>query len=240
MIAFLIFTILYPGQRINLLYFFIVIFIILVQKCNLVNPIKLNKVIAYSLISLPILCVFVYFLLGFNILDFGSYIDNTSVKYGDEDLFDDTRTFIFEESIMSLKNHGTWFLGETPAFGYESIWRTSRFGTISTLYRLSEVAIVNIYVWFGVLGLISFVALFIDITKKAVLFNNINISFMGTWVAIYFFMCWIGNCNAWVSNDAIIIYIIMGFILRVKKENWTNKEIKLYIRQTLSTKILKQ
>lgn len=237
LIALVIFTFMYPGQRISLLYILLMILIIMIQKLCFAHIISINKQLICLLCIFPFFAIFIYIFCGINILDFNAYInDGTSIHYGNESLFDDTRTFIYEESITSLIKHNTWLLGETPAFGYESLWRTNRFDSILIKSRLAEVAIVNIYVWFGFIGLIGYTYLYIYISKKISSTNNKILSSLGVWIAIFFLISWIENCNAWITNISIITYMIMGISLRAINENWSTNELELYIKHTLSTK----
>ncbi len=231
---FFIYFLLYPGQRINLLYLIIIGFIILIDRISIGLTNKSSKIIIITCFLIPIACIIAYLIFGFNILDFGSYMKSEH-QYGGENLFDDTRTFLYEESINSIVTNGTWLFGETPAYGYTSLWYSNYIDATHTISRLAEAGIVNIYVWFGIIGLLSFTILFIYICKLSLKSNSKIIWMLGIYISAYYTISWIGNCNIWITPPRIVLFLIMGFIYYSIKNKLTQQEIQDYIKKMLKS-----
>lgn len=127
----------------------------------------------YLFISVLLLATpLVLFSLGvsntFNIFKIGEYIDiditvdNTFEKGKTENLSTDTRTFLYEETIMSSIEHDYWLFGNSLSQGYyakmfaeldEVKGRGMRYST--------EVCILNVYTNLGVVGIILYFSIFI-------------------------------------------------------------------------------
>lgn len=231
---FLFFFFLYPGQRIDLLYIIIIVLVIITKEILPIQEYKHAKITIILCFIAPIASVLAYFINGFNILNFESYMVSNK-QYGNENLFDDTRTFLYEESINSILNNGTWLLGETPAFGYTSQWYTNFTDSTHTISRLSEAGIVNIYVWFGLIGLLSFTVFFIYICKLSLHSNSKIIWLLGIYTAIFYAISWIGNCNIWITNSRIVLFLIMGFIYYSSKHKLPHSALENYIKKMLKS-----
>lgn len=223
----------YPGQRTNLLMFLMVWAIFLLEKISFLRTKTTMKILSWTFYLMPFVCILLFMYKGFNIFDFSSYL-NSEEQYGQEKLFDDTRTGLYIESYNSIMNHGTWLFGETPALGYDSLWRSQYYLTTHVIQRYCEVCIVNIYVWFGLLGLVLFCYFWGDIVKKSLNLGSTIAVLLGTYISLYYMVCWLENCNCWISVRAIFVYLFIGYIIQAKKMNMTGYDMEKEFQKMLN------
>lgn len=236
LVLYALFFILFPGQRSNLLLFISVFIILLFKYIPLLKTKNAMRLMGWIFYFIPIICILLFIVKGFNVFDFSSYL-NGEEQYGQENLFDDTRTGLYLESYNSIINHGTWMFGESPSFGYDSIWRSQYYSITSSIQRYCEVCVINIYVWYGLVGLLLFCYLFFLIIKKAFNSQSPIIITLGLYISLFYMMCWVENCNCWVSVRFIFVYLFIGFILQIKKTNMSNKGTEHYFKKMLNLNV---
>lgn len=139
-----------------------------------------------------------------------------------EDIADDTRTFIYVEVLSSaIKNHYVLF-GRTPARGNDS----DVFGQIMAIelntgkyerYR-NEVCHPNVFTWLGLIGLILHCMIYIQASVLAVYrSNNMYMRFLGIMIAFNWLIGWIENTTGFdIMNFTIWIMISMGLSSRFR------------------------
>ena len=132
---------------------------------------KILKLLSFSLLLLPI----ILFILGaaniFNIFKIEEYLklDNqieVQNAYGEkgetESLTADTRTFLYLETISSSIKHDYFIQGHSLARGYESFsFRSTDLTSFGRGERhASEVSILNIYTYMGMIGVLLYFGVF--------------------------------------------------------------------------------
>lgn len=143
----------------------------------------------------------------------------------DEDLSNDTRTFIYIEVIESAIRHNYVWFGRTPARGNDSVvfgaayaedLRTGKYERY-----MNEVCHPNIFTWLGIIGMVLYSLIYIKSSYLAVYkSNNIFMKFMGIYVAFNWAYGWVENVNKFdILNISIWMAIAMGFSLPFRKMN---------------------
>ncbi len=174
----------------------------------------LLKSIAVIALFIPL----VFFALGisgtFNIFDFKEYlsmneveVDNPGADEKPEDLTDDTRTFIYVEEILSAVKNNYVIHGRSLARGYDTDYFT--LVDIDTVDRgerpSSEVGILNVFNYMGILGAMAYMAIFIGCIvsvfrgskNKAMYFVLLYVMFRWIWG-------WIEDCSRFDMNMMIL------------------------------------
>lgn len=241
-----------------LTYAFVAIFAMygIVQRMDyiiILAPIGINLLLRFNLFLTYRKSVFVYnvlmlmpiiFLLlatigNFNVLNFDSYIKGEYVSASGEDMTADTRTFIYQEAFTSAEKNNYILLGRTPGYGYDSKFVKDRKGSFLEVegiipQRYSEVFIVNIFTWCGVLGVIVWFIFFyifgINTLKRS---KNKYIRAFVIYVGIFWVCCWINFPFERPSATYILIYIIMSICIRPQFQQMTDVEIRDYFKRML-------
>lgn len=175
----------------------------------------------------------------FNVFDIssyikGDYVEKTINKNGDEDNQDltaDTRTFIYLEVLQTAYKYDTWILGRSPARGNETEWFADLSEITGRKERLSnEVAILNIFTWTGLVGVLLYFLVFYSASHLAVNRSRNDISKMlGIYVAFRWGYSWVEDINNF-SLSNLFLWLMLGICLSKTFRDMTNKDVELWIR----------
>lgn len=144
---------------------------------------------------------FVLFVLAangsFNIFKVGEKLD-VEVDETSRINVTDSRSLLYEEVIKSVEKRGTQYFGGTPARGYYSEWlirnmdRSDITGDLHYGERgNSESSVLNVYMHFGILGMIVYLLVFVSASYFSIFrSNNIYIPVIGLYVAFRYAMGW--------------------------------------------------
>lgn len=166
-----------------------------------------------------------------------------SLTYGNETLSDDTRTGLYQEALVSSVNHNYVWLGRSFSRGYDSLFQTGRAeksGEVKfeLLERNSEVFIVNIYTWMGLVGVAMFFILFFRAGFFAIYRSrNKYIKLIGLCVAIQWVFCWIENCNVTVTEEIFILWTMLAMCFSPYWRGLTDQDFEQAIRSAFNYKL---
>lgn len=217
----------------------VVIFLCL--RCNLVS----NKYICSKIFQVLIFIPFLLLLLGimgkFNVFDMDSYVGTEYITASGERMSDDTRTFLYEESIASAVKNNYMIYGRTPAYGYDTPWFTidgtnHAWNEMKGLFpqRNSEVFVINIFTWMGLLGLLVWFMFFYYTGYKAIKqSNNKYIRAFALFIGVYWIGCWIAYPFDYPSSAFFMLYIVSSLCLRSDICQLNDMEMKSYLKSIL-------
>ena len=191
----------------------------------------------------------VLFLLGvtniFNVFRMDEYISGDftfqrSNTYGGDQrevsLLDDTRTFLYEESILSAIKNKYVLFGRTFARGYDSNWqarRSERAGKIVTtdvVDRISEVAIINIFTWMGLVGVCLYFWVFIKASSLAIYnSNNSYIKIVGLYLTFRWMYGWIEDFQR-LDISTLTLWMLLAICFSKSLRNLNNHQISQFMR----------
>lgn len=142
-------------------------------------------------------------------------VDNQGYKH-EEDLADDTRTFIYQEVVISAVENDYVLAGRTPARGNDSLIFGKQNAEIQGNNRFerhsNEVCHPNIFTWLGLIGVILYSAIYFRASWLAVYKSNCYaLKFIGCFIAFHWTMGWIEDMNRFdISNIFMWMCIAMG------------------------------
>lgn len=206
------------------------------------------KVLCFKLLGLGrvifLVLPFFLFFLGssglFNVFKLDSYIDGDfsvtssyQEKKVETTLTADTRTEVYEEVISSARKNDHLLLGRTPARGYESEWfyGFSLFttGKAETERFASEVSILNIFMWNGIIGVIFYFLVFYRATRLALYqSNNIIIKIIGLAVAFRWSYAWVEDFSRF-DLSYLFLWIMIGMCFSKSFREMDDKEIQTWV-----------
>lgn len=189
------------------------------------------------LMVLPLFFALLAKLRIFNVLNFESYVEGDYSTKAVGTLTDDTRTFLYEEAYSSAVKNNYWMWGRTPSYGYDSFWIKNQLDyeiSQSALnvqgmmpQRGSEVFIVNIFTWCGVIGVFVFFLLYWKIGKLAVFkSNNRFMRVLGLYVGLFWLVSWIYHPFFTLNQDYILLYFAIALICDPELRNMREIELK--------------
>lgn len=209
---------------------------------------KLFKVLHSLLITLPFILFLLVIYADFNIFKMDEYVEgeyeSTAIEIDGsesvESLISDTRTFLYIEVIESSIKNNYELLGRTPArgndstsFGYETALetKTGKYERFS-----NEVAILNIYTWTGLIGLLLYYLIFAKASYLAIYKSrNIFIKIIGLFVAFRWCFSWVEEFSRFNLSN-IFLWILIGICFSESFRTINNVEFKNLIRRLLRIK----
>lgn len=237
-VSFMILSIITTSQRIYYLrYAFMLCSLALYYLPLLKNRILLFVHKLFFLI--PLACLIAAFVYNFNVFDFHSYlgkgesvhVQSTGV---DENSLDDTRTFIYQEALLSATNNDYVLLGRTPFYGYESLFQSKRMSELGfivkgvSIERISEVHMESIFTWFGLIGVIFYFGVLFVTSRKCIKdSNNRYCKILGVSMAFMWCLLWIEYSFAFTPSYFVFL-VLLGLCYNSKLLGMSDEQIKQY------------
>lgn len=176
---------------------------------------------------------------AFNILNLGEemgweYKYDVDGEHG-KDLFADDRTFLYEEEIISSIRHNYWLFGRSLARGYDSIsFGRQVKGSLKwsrNERQACETAILNIFNYMGIVGVIAFSCVIFSAVSKAVWqSNNKYIPVLGLYLAFRFFYSWLEEFQRFDTNY-VLFWIMVGICYSPQFRSLSDHQLKYVIRR---------
>lgn len=193
------------------------------------------------LLVLPLLLLLLGIMGMFNVFDMDSYVETEYISASGERMNDDTRTLLYEESIASAIKNNYVIYGRTPAYGYDTPWFTIEgtnhaWNDVRGLFpqRNSEVFVINIFTWMGIIGFLTWLIFFYYTGYKAIKqSNNKYIRAFALFIGVYWIGCWIENPFDHPSPHFFILYIVSSLCLRSDICQFNDIEMKSYLKNIL-------
>lgn len=199
-------------------------------------PLILFKISHIILLIIPFVFILLAVFADFNIFKFDEYIKGehkvTRVENGEtveEDLLADTRTFIYRNTFYTLNKYDAWITGRNTAHGDEGFSSFINQETGTKGRYGNEVGIMNILLWYGIIGVLLYFILYARASYLAIYkSNNSYMKIIGIYTA--FLWCWsfIWECCLFEMFYMMNI-IFIGIGLSSSFRNMTNKEFKTWI-----------
>lgn len=209
---------------------------LIVYRLYKYTPLILFKISHIILLIIPFVFILLAVFADFNIFKFDEYIKGehkvTRVENGEtveEDLLADTRTFIYRNTFYTLNKYDAWITGRNTAHGDEGFSSFINQETRTKGRYGNEVGIMNILLWYGIIGVLLYFILYARASYLAIYkSNNSYMKIIGIYTA--FLWCWsfIWECCLFEMFYMMNI-IFIGIGLSSSFRNMTNKEFKAWI-----------
>ena len=235
------------GARSNVIKFATPLIVLTIYYFRNILTDKILNNIRLVLIITP----FIFFTLAvtgvFNVFNISDYLGEFSSvgvddhgKRDEIDLSQDTRTFLYIEVLESAINNDYWIFGRTPARGNDS----ESFGAIE--FELTgrderlgnEVAILNVFTWLGIVGVILYFIVFFKASYLAInRSKNIYAKMLGVYVAFRWLFSWVEDINNF-SLNYFMLWIMIGLCISNSFRSMTNYDVTLWIRSVFDFRYL--
>ena len=199
------------------------------------------KLIHFLLISMPIILLLLGSLGIFNVFKMDQYIGNKYTvvskeagKMKTESLTADSRTFIYVENIQSAIKNDYVLEGRTPAQGYDSQY----FGgflkwTLKTgkMQRFSsEVSILNIFTWNGLIGAVLYFLVFLVGSYLAVYkSNSLHMKIIGLFVAFRWSYAFVEDFTKF-DIQYVFLWMLIAMCYSVDFRKMSDKEFTEWVQ----------
>lgn len=227
------------GVRSNVIKFGVPILLSLIYYFRFIRTNLHFEFIRRLLFTIPLLFFGLAIAGIFNVFDMDEYIKNDYTKTKkdatgeeiEENLIEDTRTFLYTDVLETAERHNSWLIGRSPARGNES----ETFGEYDLSGRgeriANEVAILNIFTWTGVVGVFLYFLVFYKASVLAINHSkNTFIKVVGLFIAFRWLYAWVEDVNDF-SLTTFILWIMIGLCYSNSFRNMNNDEVKIWIRE---------
>lgn len=149
----------------------------------------------------------------------------------------DTRTFLYVEEINSAIEHDYVIQGRSMARGYDSAWFGAGIDKAKGIKRgerdACETSILNIFNYFGLIGVFLYFVIFVGASYLAVFKSeNIYIPVVGLYVAFRWLFGWIEDFSNFDLNY-MLLWLMIGMCYSSQFRGMTNGDIKLWISRII-------
>lgn len=174
----------------------------------------------------------------FNVFRMEEYLGKEIVekKVGDngeiieENLTADTRTFLYIEVLQTAKKYNSWLIGRSPARGNETEYFALHSDVTGREERLgNEVAVLNIFTWTGLVGVIFYFFVFYQASYLAIYKSHNSFSkILGLFVAFRWLYAWVEDIN-YFTLDYIFIWVMIGLCFSKPFRIMSEIEVKCWV-----------
>lgn len=190
------------------------------------------RIAHFILFMLPLIFLISALLYNFNIFQALSNYqgDVVTTHFGAEkDLASDTRSFLYIEVISSIVKTNHWLLGESAAGSYQSYGFVNDGGAINGRRWGSEVGILNILLYDGVIGILIYFLFLFQVSKIAIKeSNNILAKLLGLFIAFRWPLLFIEEFTQFDLNF-YFFWLTVGLISTYAFRKSTETEIENFL-----------
>ena len=233
------------GSRSNMIRIVVSACLMLIYYFQVPFQKRFIQIIHVSLFVVPILLFVLATTDVFNIFrigeDYGDeYVVKTKLENGqfeEDDMSADTRTFLYKEVIESAQTRHSLIFGESANSGYISEWfKDASLGTKGRVR--SEVAILNVFNVFGIVGVVVFSLIFYFASYLCVNFSNNNIcKIIGLFIAFRWTYSWIEEFFD-LSMNFFFLWLIIGLCFSKAFRDMDEKSLKEWVLGIFNKKLI--
>lgn len=201
----------------------------------------------FILLSLPLLLLFLGTTGVFNVFKMDEYISGDyeqkivtdEGEEKEDNLKIDTRTFIYQNVFYTMNKHDAWVFGRSTAFGDEGI--IGGFGKLSKETGLkgrfgNEVGIMDILLWYGIVGVVLYFLLYVRASYMAIYkSNNRYAKAIGLYVAFLWSWSFIWE-KPLFENFFMMDLILLGLCFSTRFRAMTDDEVGIWVQAIFEIK----
>lgn len=148
----------------------------------------------------------------------------------DDNLLQDSRTFLYVDVLQTAQKYNTWWIGRSPAKGNETEWFPDADVTGRGERLGNEVAILNIFTWTGIVGVLLYLFVFYRASYLAInQSNNIFMKIVGLFIAFRWLYAWIEDINNFTLTP-FILWLMIGFCISKPFRKMNNEEMQYWVQ----------
>jgi hypothetical protein len=211
----------------------------------------MTKTIIKTIINVLFLSGFLFFILGltgvFNVFRADEYMNSSDFSFSyesegqtqQESILNDTRTFLFQEVLISTINSESVLFGRSPGRGYKSaFFQDTLDESMKNGYNVErtnvEVGLLGIYLWTGIFGVILYTLLFYSSAMRVFKLSKNKYMFsVSVALSFLFVLSWI-EVTAALHISYLLIFILIGMCHSKELLNMTDKEFSKFISKVFS------
>ena len=153
--------------------------------------------------------------------------DNQGKK---QNLTGDTRSFLYKEVLESMDNISSWLIGKSASGSYNSKWFYNTGGAMGGIRYGTEINILNILLYHGIIGVIIYFLLLYKISYRAINnSSNILSKMLGLVIASRWTLSFVEEFTQYDLNF-FFFWLIMGLVSTSFFRQLDDEEIRDYFK----------
>lgn len=194
-----------------------------------------------TLFFIPILFLGLAISNTFNVFDMDKYIkaDRRELRRDDRgevvevSMKADTRTFLYVEVLKSAIKYDYWFLGRTPARGNESPSFSNYAITGRNERMTNEVAILNVFTWTGLVGVLLYMLVFYKASYLAINYsNNVYSKILGIYTSFRWVYAWVEDVNIFTLTT-FMLWFMLALCVSKSFRRLNDIEVEMWVKGIL-------
>jgi hypothetical protein len=198
---------------------------------------------------LPLILLYLAVIDVFNVFKMDEYITGeytqeitTAEGLEEDDLKADTRTFIYRNVFATLETYDAWVWGRSPAFadeGLDDFWGVDEITGLAGRYG-NEVGVMDILLWYGIVGVVMYFFIYIRASYIAVYkSNNRFAKAVGLYVAFSWMWSFIWE-KPLFETFFMIDLVLLGLCFSKQFRESTDKEIGQWVNAIFNLRLVKR
>jgi hypothetical protein len=231
-----------PSFRVNIIKTVLSIIILAGYYLDILKT-RYLRTFFYAMVILPLSFVFLGLIGQFNVfyeiskIDLYALSDIRSKWHPSQTA--DTRTFIYTEVITDVVNNNFILFGKSPSQAYHSDTFTNSGGAIDGYRYSSEVHILNMFLHFGIVGVILFLMFLAHIAYIGLFHSNNYLSKMlGLLILTRYTLSFLEEFTLYDLNW-FFFWLIAGLISSKRFRDMSDYEIKHWLNPKLEKRVVK-
>lgn len=217
------------GFRTNIIKITISLFILFVYYFRKIISLRIIRLVHLSFFIIPLIFIFLSLFGTYNIFqEIAKNEDYLVIENNDisEDLLADSRSFLYYEVASSMNGVTEWIFGKSLSKGYNSVWFYDTGGALNGIRYSTEVNILNIFLYHGLIGVSLYFLLLFTVSYHAILNSNNFISKMiGLLIASRWFLSFIEEFSQFDLNF-FFFWLIIGLVSSKYFKKMSDNEVK--------------
>jgi hypothetical protein len=198
---------------------------------------------------LPLILLYLAVTDVFNVFKMDEYITGeytqeitTAEGLEEDNLKADTRTFIYRNVFATMQTYDAWIWGRSPAFGdegYEDFWGVDEATGLLGRYG-NEVGVMDILLWYGIVGVIIYFLIYVRASYIAVYQSNNRFAKA---VGLYVAFCWMWSFiweKPLFETFFMIDLVLLGLCFSKQFRESTDKEIGQWVNAIFNLRLVKR
>ncbi len=147
-----------------------------------------------------------------------------------QELTNDTRTFLYDEVLSSMNTLSDWIIGKSASGSYHSEWFYNNGGAMEGKRYRSEVNILNILLYHGIVGVLIYFILLYTVSLIAIKnSNNTLAKMLGLVIASRWTLSFIEEFTQFDLNF-FFFWLLIGLVSSAYFRSLSDSELKKYLR----------
>ncbi|WP_111308311.1 hypothetical protein [Confluentibacter sediminis] len=223
-----------PGFRTGFIKIGVSLLLLIGLYTKLLNSKTVKSIIFLTMLALPIIMLTLGIIGSYNIFEKLSENEDLEYKIEVGDKLQkqniDTRSFLYEEVLEDLISTDNLLFGKSPSQGYKSYFFYNNGGAMNGIRYSSEVNILNLMLYFGLVGCMLMVILVISVSYYGIFKSNNKLAITLGFLLLSRYLLFFIEEFTQFNFNFYFFWLVMGLVASKQFRSMNESQIKLWVR----------